>query len=259
MGSLSALARIPINRTCTHKARLKVCTVTRKNTKIRSGGNMTVILKDTERNNTREFDNRSEAEDAKAELVDKAGADPEALVIEVSDSHDTDPELSEEAMRKAQTEVVKQQETDEKATEPAVSDEDITEVTEEVMDDRLPDDGPSVDEDPLVWMPDEFTDVVDGTVTINRKGYEVLAHHYDVTGGTDMVVSPVETEMQYAVHKATVTDAEGNVFEAYGEAHATDNGEENIVRMSDTRAYKRAVSRATGVGTVAIEELQNEL
>jgi hypothetical protein len=108
-------------------------------------------------------------------------------------------------------------------------------------------------------MPDEFTDTVDGTVTINRKGYEVLAHHYNVSGGTKLVVSPVETEMQYCVHKATVTDADGDEYTAYGEAHADDNGAENIVRMSDTRAYKRAVSRATGVGTVAIEELQNEL
>lgn len=123
----------------------------------------------------------------------------------------------------------------------------------------LPDDGPSVDEDPLVWMPDEFTKTVDGTVTITRKGFEVLAHHYDVSGGTDMVVSPVDTDMEYTVHKATVTDADGDTYEAYGEAHAGDNGVENIVRMSDTRAYKRAVSRATGVGTVAIEEIQNEL
>lgn len=125
--------------------------------------------------------------------------------------------------------------------------------------DQLPDDGPSISEDPLTWMPGEFTETVDGTVTITRKGYEVLAHHYDVQGGTDMVVSPVETDMEYTVHKATVTDADGDTYTAYGEAHAGDNGVENIVRMSDTRAYKRAVSRATGVGTIAIEELQNEL
>ena len=56
-----------------------------------------------------------------------------------------------------------------------------------------------------------------------------------------------------------VTDADGDEYSAYGEAHAGDNGVENIVRMSDTRAFKRAVSRATGVGTVAIEELQNDL
>jgi len=131
--------------------------------------------------------------------------------------------------------------------------------TQPVDDYDLPDDGPSVDEDPLVWMPDEFTEMVDGTVTITRKGFEVLAHHYNMSGGTEMVVSPVETDMEYTVHKATVTDADGDEYTAFGEAHAGDNGVENIVRMSDTRAYKRAVSRATGVGTIAIEELQNEL
>jgi hypothetical protein len=125
--------------------------------------------------------------------------------------------------------------------------------------DELPDTGPSITEDPLSWMPSEFTKRVDGTVTITRKGYEVLAHHYDIRGGTEMVVSPVDTDMDYAVHKATVTDADGDEYTAYGEAHADDNGVENIVRMSDTRAYKRAVSRATGVGTIAIEEIQNEL
>jgi len=56
-----------------------------------------------------------------------------------------------------------------------------------------------------------------------------------------------------------VTDADGDKYSAYGEAHASDNGVENIVRMSDTRAYKRAVSRATGVGMIAVEEIQNEL
>jgi len=137
---------------------------------------------------------------------------------------------------------------------------DTPEVVEETQPtDELPDTGPSITEDPISWMPSEFTERVDGTVTITRKGYEVLAHHYDIQGGTEMVVSPVDTDMEYAVHKATVTDADGDEYTAYGEAHAGDNGVENIVRMSDTRAYKRAVSRATGVGTIAIEEIQNEL
>ena len=36
----------------------------------------------------------------------------------------------------------------------------------------LPEGGPSVDEDPLVWMPDEFTDSIDGTTAINRNRLE---------------------------------------------------------------------------------------
>jgi len=206
----------------------------------------------------RPVDSRAEAEETVEELkeiVESAGGDPDNIKVQ-------SPKGEERANITADGNVVQQggkpdggsdvveTQADEAPPEPIESDTDGYD---------LPDDGPSVDEDPLVWMPDEFTKTVDGTVTITRKGFEVLAHHYDVSGGTDMVVSPVETDMEYTVHKATVTDADGDTYEAYGEAHAEDNGVENIVRMSDTRAYKRAVSRATGVGTVAIEEIQNEL
>jgi hypothetical protein len=122
----------------------------------------------------------------------------------------------------------------------------------------LPDDGPSVDEDPLVWMPDEFTDTIDGTVSINRKGMEVLAHHYDIECSTD-VCEPLTTPDR-VVFKATAIDAEGDTYSAFGsacEARGDDAG--LLIEMADTRAYKRAISRATGVGMVAVEELQNEL
>jgi len=201
---------------------------------------------------TKTFDSRAAATENRGDMIG-LGADPEDFEIvqgaiesyeEYADGLDAvGNQPASEAKSDGGTEVV---ETD-------------AEVVDESVTDQLPDDGPSISEDPLTWMPNEFIKTVDGTPTITRKGYEVLAHHYDVQGGTEMVVSPVETDMEYAVHKATVTDADGEEYSAYGEAHASDNGVENIVRMSDTRAYKRAVSRATGVGTVAIEELQNDL
>lgn len=80
-----------------------------------------------------------------------------------------------------------------KGTTPVDIDDNEETHSRDAGDYNLPDDGPSVDEDPLVWMPDEFTKVVDGTVTITRKGFEVLAHHYDIQGGTEMIVSPVDT------------------------------------------------------------------
>jgi len=123
---------------------------------------------------------------------------------------------------------------------------------------NLPDDGPSVDEDPLVWMPDEFTDTIDGTVAINRKGFEVLAHHYDISCVTE--VSEALTNPDRVVFKATATDADGDTYTAFGSGGAErgDSGRPTV-EMADTRAYKRAISRATGVGMVAVEELQREL
>lgn len=123
----------------------------------------------------------------------------------------------------------------------------------------LPDEGPSVDEDPLVWMPDEFTDVVDGTTAINRKGFEVIAHHYGIECKTEMITSPIESDYEVVIHKATAVDSDGNTHVAYGEAHSSDVPQDVMVRMSDTRAHKRAISRASGVGMVAVEELQSEL
>lgn len=122
----------------------------------------------------------------------------------------------------------------------------------------LPDDGPSVDEDPLVWMPDEFTDTIDGTVAINRKGFEVLAHHYDISCVTE--VSEALTNPDRVVFKATATDADGDTYTAFGSAGAERGDTDRpTVEMADTRAYKRAISRATGVGMVAVSELQREI
>ena len=201
---------------------------------------------------TKVFDSRATADEKRGDMIG-LGADPEDFEV-VQGAIDDYSEYAEEldaVGNQAMSEAKSDGGTEVVDADAEVVDESVTE--------QLPDDGPSISEDPLTWMPNEFIKTVDGTPTITRKGYEVLAHHYDVQGGTEMVVSPVETDMEYAVHKATVTDADGEEYSAYGEAHASDNGVENIVRMSDTRAYKRAVSRATGVGTVAIEEMQNEL
>lgn len=137
-------------------------------------------------------------------------------------------------------------------TEPEVVDTDPT--------DQLPDDGPSVDEDPLTWMPSEFTDTIEGTVAINRKGYEVMAHHYGIGTSSTCEVGPEETDFQYARVHATATTEDGVRYEAQGSAHVERGDDmELLLEMADTRARKRAVAQATGVGMVAVEELKNEL
>ena len=215
--------------------------------------------------NEREFDTRADAEEQRDKLIG-LGMKPENL--EIRPPGDSDGGRVESEVVETTSDDIAGVDSDGKPRETRATHPEKFDTTQSGEGDdksvvsaseQLPDNGPSVDEDPLVWMPDEFTETVDGTVTITRKGYEVLAHHYDIRGGTELVVSPVDTGMEYVVHKATVTDADGDEYSAYGEAHASDNGVENITRMSDTRAYKRAVSRATGVGTVAIEELQGEL
>ncbi len=189
---------------------------------------MTVKLLNERKGNEREFNTVAEAKEQKQKLIE-LGMSPDNL--EIKETHtDGGPEVVD-------------------APEPAA----------EEYSEELPDDGPSVNEDPLVWMPDEFTDSIDGTVAINRKGFEVIAHHYDIECQTEMVVSPLDSGGELVAHKATATDDAGHIYTAYGEAHADDVPHGEIIRYSDTRAYKRAVSRASGVGMIAVEELQTDL
>ncbi len=192
-------------------------------------------IRDTQRGNEREADSRSEAEDVKNDLV-ALGARPDA--IEIVPPGETDGGSTAE------------QEPD-PDPEPAPDPEPVP---ADDYTDQLPDD-PPVDTDPLAWIPDEFTDRIDGTVAINRKGFEVLAHYYDISVETDLVTRDNGT----VIHKAEAVTPDGQRYTAYGEAHADVDDQHQLIRLSDTRAFKRSVSRATGIGMVAVEELKHEL
>ena len=201
------------------------------------------IVRDVERDTERPVESRSEAEEVASDLrgiVKQSGGNPESIEIVPPKGTDGGTTVVEDSRDESPTGNNEQPET------PA---------TDEY---ELPDRGPSVDEDPLVWMPDEFTDTIDGSVAINRKGFEVLAHHYDIQCETELC-EPLTTE-ERVVFKATARDAEGDSYSAFGSA-SKERGDDSglLVEMADTRAYKRAISRSTGVGMVAVEELQNEL
>lgn len=118
-----------------------------------------------------------------------------------------------------------------------------------------------VGEDPLTWMPGEFIDTIDGAQAINRKGFEVLSHFYDIdVQPPEVMVSPHDSDHTYCQVRATVVTGDGRECSALGSAHV-DRGDdpELLLEMADTRARKRALSIATGVGAVAVEELKNEV
>lgn len=117
----------------------------------------------------------------------------------------------------------------------------------------------TVSDDPLTWMPGDFVDTIDGSQAINRKGFEVLAHFYDVDVEADLEVPPEDTDHEYCRVKAVATTADGRVCEAYGSAHV-DRGDDKtlLLEMAGTRARKRVLSIATGTGAIAVEELKSE-
>jgi hypothetical protein len=197
------------------------------------------VLRDDANGNRRTFDTRADAEDARADLL-ALGATPEDM------------------------EIVPPTETDGSgAVEPEVVDDEQADAQPvETPDDNTPDTlgERSVADDPIAWMPGEFVDQIDGTEAINRKGFEVLAHFYDVSVTADLQTAPEQTDHEFCRVKATAETADGRTVQAFGSAHV-DRGDDPwlLVEMAGTRARKRAISVATGAGAVAVEELKNEL
>jgi len=142
-------------------------------------------------------------------------------------------------------------------TQPDSEDSVATDAPTTDAEQSLPDD-PPVDVDPLTWMPGHFVDQIDGEPAINRKGYEVLAHHYDIGVRCDLVVPPEDKDHEFARARAVATTADGREYEAHAAA-GVDRGDDStlLTELADTRARKRALSAATGVGTIAVAELQH--
>lgn len=193
-------------------------------------------VRDVGRGNEREFDSRSDAEDALEQLE---GLDVEAELVPPGEGDDQD-----DAREPAEAVPVEQPEAD------------VPEAADVAA--QLPE--RSIDEDPLAWVPGEFVDEIDGSQAINRKGFEVLAHFYDVDVHAEIQVAPEETDFEFCRVKARATTADGRECEAFGSAHV-DRGDDKtlLLEMADTRARKRALSIATGVGAVAVEELKNSM
>lgn len=189
-------------------------------------------------NNQRTFASRSDAEDA-MDTVDSLGGDPELVAPDETPTDGGDDTQTPEVIDPVDV-----------PAEPATPDPNAAA--------DLPE--RSVADDPLTWMPGDFVDEIDGTPAVNRKGFEVLSHFYDISVHADLEAAPEDHEFEYCRVKAVATTPDGRECEAFGSAHV-DRGDdpELLLEMADTRARKRALSIATGVGAVAVEELKNEV
>lgn len=202
------------------------------------------VVIDHDRDNRRQAQTRAEAEDMAETARDFGSEDVEIVPADDdSDENDTTAEVVAEA------EVVDQQ-------ADVVPDRDEAEAA---LSQR------SVGDDPIHWLEqngDHFVDYVGehNTPAISRKGFEVLSHFYDIDVHAELQVPPEETDFQFCRVKATATTPEGRECQAFGSAHV-DRGDdpELLLEMADTRSRKRALSIATGVGAVAVEELKNEV
>jgi len=123
-------------------------------------------------------------------------------------------------------------------------------------------DNPSVEQDPVSWMPDHFIDDIQGVPTVNRKGYAVIASQYGVSVTAEPVTLASDTEREYAEFRAIATTKGGQEYSGFGSAHVDrmDGDDEHLLNeLAETRAMKRAVAWASGVGMTAAEEMMGSL
>jgi len=195
------------------------------------------IVRDTDRGNERPCESRSEAEEV-AEELRSLGADVEILAPGEGDN--VDVVEHEETPKEANT--VEPDNVDAEALD-AVAEKDIA-------------------TDPLSVMPKHFVDQIQGVPTINRKGYAVLAEHFNVSVTADPITLPSETDFEYAEFRAVATTEDGQEYSGFGSAHINrQDGDDPhlLAELAETRAMKRATAWATGVGITAYTEMSNSL
>jgi len=162
--------------------------------------------------------------------------------------------------------------TEDKPTDEEILDETIepkadgsgttTEAKIVEEDSEVPDQPPERDitDDPIEWLnrtAGDFVDTIQGTEAINKKGFRVLQHWYDIDTNSEVIVGPEETDFEYCRVRATAEMPDGQTAVAHGSAHV-ERGDDMpiLLEMADTRAKSRALSDITGVGAVAVAELK---
>lgn len=137
-------------------------------------------------------------------------------------------------------------------------------VADEVTGGEIPDTPPerNLSDDPVEWFGDigEFTYTKNGETAINKKGLRVLQYWYDISiTDSDVIVGPEDTDNQMCRVRAKAQMPDGRTAVAHGSAHV-DRGDDSflLVEMADTRAKSRVLLDITGMGAVAVSELENE-
>ncbi|MFB9806706.1 hypothetical protein ACFFQF_19415 [Haladaptatus pallidirubidus] len=132
----------------------------------------------------------------------------------------------------------------------------------DLLSDEMPD---TVQMDPLDIVPEYMIDEVDGQPTINKRGYAVIARQFDIIVNSEAIMTAGQTDHQYAEFKASAwkkEDGPKHAYTGHGTARASENRngiEYNLNEMAETRAMKRAVAWASGIGILAWEEMRNHL
>lgn len=198
------------------------------------------LLRDTDKHNERKFDSREEAKEQAEEL---RGLGATVEIEEIGDEPEKDNQTEENRSEPSEVEIVEEPTADEL-------------VRQAVDMESLP--------DPLVTVPEWMTTTVDHgdnqSVDLNKRGTQVIANALDYVVDAECEIEAIKTDFDYARYRATVTTPDGDEYTAVGDAHIKESGRnrEDLERLAETRAKKRAVKWATGGGLQAFMEDSDE-
>lgn len=120
--------------------------------------------------------------------------------------------------------------------------------------------GEELGTDPLDILPGHMTDTIQGQPAVNKRGYAMIAERYGIAVSAEILSYPWDNPEGRCVAKATAETDDGRTYTGHATANADDGDmQEQIIELAETRALKRAVSWASGVGIVSYQELMNEL
>lgn len=225
------------------------------------------IIKDGERN---EFDDEQQFHETK-DLLEQNGVEfdveePENTAMSVPDGGDSmDVEVVDHTENGHDDDMDAENDTD------AMGTTDLVDTTDEQNIQERQSDAMQIARnnlaDPLETLPDwmktevSYSDRGDSSITINKRGCEVISNYLDLEPDFEVLTSAEESGFDHAYYKCVVTSTDGKTYEGYGTARADGNDQAEdagwkIEMMAQTRAFKRAVKFATGDGIEAFVEAQ---
>ena len=223
---------------------------------------MSWIVKDLNKGTTREVDSRSKAEEKKSNL-EALGAEIEII----PPSEDVEPEVVDQTDETVadggsmETQAVAESH-DQPTPEELENDPDIItsvedlEQTEEAIDQL----GESLGTDPLSILPSHMVDTIQGQPAVNKRGYAMIAERYGIEVSATIEQFPWDNDEGRCVARATAVTEDGREYSGWATAAAEDGDmADQIIELAETRALKRAVSWASGVGIVSYQEMVGEL
>jgi len=120
--------------------------------------------------------------------------------------------------------------------------------------------GESLESDPLNILPGHMKDSIQGTPAINKRGYAMIAERYGIEATATIESYPWDNDEQRCVAKAVATTDDGKQYTGWATACKSDGDmPAQIIELAETRALKRSVSWASGVGVVSYVELSDQL